>query len=66
MVIQTLGIVTAYGPHLKPLLDSVNSSIIRNNNIRRRARGIVNGNYGAKDSKSSKDSRSSIRAGGIF
>ncbi|KAF2689638.1 hypothetical protein K458DRAFT_358572 [Lentithecium fluviatile CBS 122367] len=39
MIIQTLSIVTACGPYLKPFLDSVNSGLMGNDDIRRRQGG---------------------------
>lgn len=66
MVIQTLGIVTACGPYLKPFLDSINSGMIGNDDIRRRQGGTTK-DYYAKDSKGSKQSKSSKRSGrGLF
>ncbi|PVH99941.1 hypothetical protein DM02DRAFT_528014 [Periconia macrospinosa] len=54
-IIQTLGIVTACGPYLKPFLDSINSGMIGNDDIRRRAV--------SKDSKRSKQSKTSKKSG---
>ncbi|KAF2644022.1 hypothetical protein P280DRAFT_546874 [Massarina eburnea CBS 473.64] len=63
-IIQTFGIVTACGPYLKPFLDSINSGMIGNDDLRRRAGGTVqdyNGN--SKDSKNSKQSKTSKKSG---
>ncbi|KAF2661112.1 hypothetical protein K491DRAFT_477010 [Lophiostoma macrostomum CBS 122681] len=66
MIIQTFGIVTACGPYLKPFLDSVNSGMIGNDDIRRRQGGTLNGYYGTKDSDRSKQSKGSSKLGRIF
>jgi hypothetical protein len=65
-IIQTLGIVTACGPYLKPFLDSINSGMIGNDDIRRRHGGTVQGSYPKhpKGSKQSKESKNSGR--GLF
>jgi hypothetical protein len=66
MIIQTLGIVTACGPYLKPFLDSINSGMIGNDDIRRRQGGTIQNYYRSKDSKESKESKGSKKSSGFF
>lgn len=66
MIIQTFGIVTACGPYLKPFLDSMNSGMIGNDDIRRRQGGTLSGFSGSKDSKGSKESKIAKKFGELF
>jgi hypothetical protein len=62
LVIQALGIVTACGPYLRPFLDSINSGMIGNDDIRRRQGGTVK-YYNNKDLNEFKNSKGSKRSG---
>ncbi|OCK81438.1 hypothetical protein K432DRAFT_434145 [Lepidopterella palustris CBS 459.81] len=50
IIIQTLGIITACGPYLKPFLESMNSGMIGNHDIQRRLGSTLDNSYGSSGS----------------
>lgn len=66
-IIQSLGIVTACTPYLRPFLESLNSGMIRNDDIRRRGGSSTVDQYGSNTRKKrSAKKGSSKRDGGSF
>ncbi|KAF2804149.1 uncharacterized protein BDZ99DRAFT_452115 [Mytilinidion resinicola] len=49
-IIQTLGIITACGPYLRPFIEGASSGMLGIHDIQRRRAGTVTGTYGTKGS----------------